>query len=302
MIRARIAQGRKGFTLIELLVVIAIIAILIGLLLPAVQKVREAAARMSCTNNLKQIGLAAMNYESSYGVLPPGNSNTAGIGVLGIGNSMAGTLAFILPYVEQVNVYNQMPAGVFALPATSGYQYGLPAVNTTIKTFLCPSDNAANVSPQSGTWAFLIYYPGSMTGYYFSGNTPYGRTNYASNAGYLGNVPGYPYTGPYATNTKTKLTDISDGTSNTLAFGEALGGAAPPSVRDFCANWYSFNLPTAWGLTTTPQWYQYGSVHTGGIVNFALCDGSVHGFSVSGNSAIFQYAAGMNDGAVFSFN
>jgi len=119
-------KGRPGFTLIELLVVIAIIAILIALLVPAVQKVREAASRISCANNLKQIALAAANYESAIGRLPPGSlvSPNSVPTAYTLGQPLAGpytgVLAFLLPYVEQDNVFNLLDPGLFPFNSTTG--------------------------------------------------------------------------------------------------------------------------------------------------------------------------------------
>src|SRR5262245_47753812 len=147
---------RCGFTLIELLVVIAIIAILIGLLLPAVQKVREAAARMKCSNNLKQIALAAHNYHSAYGQFPPGMIGSTTPRNLSpsspfMSNAWVGTLPFLLPYLEQENLHRQLQVdwNVDApVDAGTGNQraWWLNPVNfdlakTRINTFLCPSDN-----------------------------------------------------------------------------------------------------------------------------------------------------------------
>jgi prepilin-type processing-associated H-X9-DG protein len=217
----------------------------------------------------------------------------------GISNSMAGTLAFLLPYVEQDNVFRTFAPGTWAMPATAGWYNGSGST-ARIKTFLCPSDVADSTSLTLGAFAFLVYYPGGMTGYYFPGNMTFGRTNYASCAGYLGNSPGQPYPGIYGTNTKQTTVTIADGSSNTLAFGEALGGAAPPAQRDFVFLWYSANLPTAWGLSSNPQWYQYGSRHNNSnIINFCFGDGSVRGIRNSIGS-IFQFAAGTNDGANYS--
>ena len=157
----RTISQRRGFTLIELLVVIAIIAILIGLLLPAVQKVREAAARMECSNNLKQMGLACHNFESSYGNLPAGFYGAVPDAGAGFGNQYIGMQSLILPYIEQENLYKQMIAQAIQVwdedikhsnattsptPWFFGTTSGAPyppdvykSAVTSVKTYKCPA-------------------------------------------------------------------------------------------------------------------------------------------------------------------
>jgi prepilin-type N-terminal cleavage/methylation domain-containing protein/prepilin-type processing-associated H-X9-DG protein len=140
---------RRGFTLIELLVVIAIIAVLVGLLLPAVQKVREAAARMSCSNNLKQIGLATMNYESTYSCLPPvelrlAKADTDPNAVFAGANIGASYLTLLLPYMEQGNVYNQINTNVSMfdtvnIPPNGPHSGANLIYASVIKSYRCPS-------------------------------------------------------------------------------------------------------------------------------------------------------------------
>jgi prepilin-type N-terminal cleavage/methylation domain-containing protein/prepilin-type processing-associated H-X9-DG protein len=318
-------RPRSGFTLIELLVVIAIIAILIGLLLPAVQKVREAAARTQCQNNIKQIALAAMNYESAYGILPPGNAMIPvyGAGWAGSQGSGIGTLTFLLPYVEQTAIYNQLPQTMFTyppvLPAGTFWWGGIynPAYTLSqsmIKTFMCPSDGTST-SPTTGIFA-LLYVTGSSYGfegvYFQEPGVTVAPGNYASNAGTIANPPNDtfygPLCGPYFTDSRTKIAFITDGTSNTIGFGETLANS-DQGQRIYSSSWMGgTNMPTYWGLPDPGAWYTFSSFHTG-IINFAFCDGSVRpirkGIATTPFASdwyAFNWAAGMQDGGIVNYS
>jgi prepilin-type N-terminal cleavage/methylation domain-containing protein/prepilin-type processing-associated H-X9-DG protein len=203
-----VSRSRSAFTLIELLVVIAIIAILIGLLLPAVQKIREAAARLQCQNNLKQIGLAIHGYHDTYNALPPSH------------NATDGWTALTLPYIEQGNVYNLYTVGL-------GYDQGNNAavITNTMKIFVCPSapSSRPQITQSPSGYGSSVQLPGVM------GVIDYGAVNQVFDGFYIANglpVPaGYPTTclGPLQPNTPTPLTSITDGTSNTIMIAEDAG-------------------------------------------------------------------------------
>ena len=206
---------RSAFTLIELLVVIAIIAILIGLLLPAVQKVREAAARMACSNNLKQIGLGFHNYESANNAFPP--MYTSGTYIEAPNHYC---LTFILPYIEQGNLGNSINMKL------SGYSVqNFPAFTQPIKIFQCPS---APLQPlityNVPSFKYTVLPPGVT-------QIRMARTDYAVASGASGfwvaqsigtqAISGGP--GILEFNRQTKIADVTDGLSNTMMIAEQAG-------------------------------------------------------------------------------
>jgi prepilin-type N-terminal cleavage/methylation domain-containing protein len=300
----RLMKRRRGFTLIELLVVIAIIAILIGLLLPAVQKVREAAARMSCSNNMKQLGLALHNYAQNYdNKLPALTSSTA---APQYGNYQGGILITLLPYIEQQNVFNAAMTNPLNTWDNAGNpQPPLPTGTyvrqQVIKTYICPSDFTVTLgwsANQVGSWK---------------------ASSYSANLRLFGTVRA----GGNADAPQFGIGNIPDGTSNTIGFTEQYAACgsqygnlwAYPGIdwswqwTPVVANSRTFPLNTgvpgaAWNATPQFQPTQAQcdksrpqTAHTGQILNL-LMDGSVRGVSSSITYITWGQALDPADGQV----
>jgi prepilin-type N-terminal cleavage/methylation domain-containing protein/prepilin-type processing-associated H-X9-DG protein len=223
---------RGGFTLIELLVVIAIIAILIGLLLPAVQKVRDAAARIKCANNMKQMGLALHSYHDANGKLPPGVNDTSERPPTGY-RPYWSWMAMMMPYYEQDNLYRL--ADTWARGTNTPYQYwpwggfwltpqspANPALGQIVKTLICPADGRQDLTSPGSSW-------GGNGNVAFCGYLGVGGIQADSSSITNQNQNGILYS-----KSTTRLTDITDGTSNTLMVGER-----PPSSDLYYGWWFA---------------------------------------------------------------
>jgi prepilin-type N-terminal cleavage/methylation domain-containing protein/prepilin-type processing-associated H-X9-DG protein len=312
-------RRRTGFTLIELLVVIAIIAVLIGLLLPAVQKVREAAARAKCQNNLKQIALAAHNYHSEYQRLPSAfnwgdPSNTTGAPASGwptppaVGKYLSLHVA-LMPYTEGQAVYSALnltsydAQNVNCAAGTWGPNTVSPGA-TAYKYMICPSD-ASMPDPAQGVYNSLLM---ALTSYPGCSGTSATDPN--------GNGNNMLKNGVFYINSSIKLTDIADGTSNTLFFGERtrLNLVSTASTAQVVGAWAWANKYVMEDMTANtsatmegdggaPPTYnghslnQFGSLHNGGQgANFAFADGSIKFLLKSIDPSVYQWLSTRSNG------
>ncbi len=218
-------RARSGFTLVELLVVIAIIGILVGLLLPAVQAAREAARRMSCSNNVKQIGLSVANYESAFKRMPPGGEATDYTSWNGTGYKRGfwphSAFTILLPFMEQTNVYQQM--NLAYQYDDSRYTPNQSAASNSIATFLCPSDPWGAELDNMGGYTF------GRTDYFATIYTDIdpatGARNKSTDApGALAFIVKVDTATGFTISAKTaSMATITDGTSNTVCFIEDTG-------------------------------------------------------------------------------
>jgi prepilin-type N-terminal cleavage/methylation domain-containing protein len=297
-------RGRLGFTLIELLVVIAIIAVLIGLLLPAVQKVREAAARMQCANNLKQFGLALHNYHDAYNSLP--YARTKG------GENRPTWVKLLLPYLEQDNIYNVFRTTIPGVNQTDGFNNLVPALGSSpnpqvlaaaqaqVKVFLCPSRRGPPVlCPIDPAYPNLTGMGSDYAG--CNGDGTISGTAYTGMIGLLSSGSSASAGVPFSA--------VTDGLSNTIMVGEkhiplsSLG-------KDYVTDGIIYNAgeeqtyirmggpshPLAFTIYDVPN-SQFGSYHTG-VVQFVFGDGSVHALQNSINATTLGYLCNKSDGQV----
>ncbi len=319
---------RSGFTLVELLVVISIVSILMALLLPAVQAAREAARRTECTNKLRQLGLAAINYHAAHRVFPPGYlGSVPPLPVVdkSVNDQYFGVIPFLLPFLEHTNNYRLIEPQLLSVDRSMAPWWtddgSWKSAQYRLNDLLCPSapdeitGSAANTGllPGRALVAEIHTYYQAPFAYisgmaYFDGSSinALGLTHYLGCAGMFGviNQPYYDrYRGIFTNRSKIKLSNLTDGTSKTLMFGEAFGQLRYDTnftnitghdlVYGF--SWMGCGtLPVYWGLGEG-VWYEFSSMHPG-QVPFCFADGSVHLLSKDTSLPVIYALGGICDG------
>ena len=324
----------RAFTLVELLVVIAIIGILVALLLPAIQAAREAARRAQCSSNLKQIGLAVLNYESTNGALPAGSltKNTQ------IGGPYYSTWTVdILPHLEESSLYDQWRnlenpnaiEGDLPVPITGGnrQQYELTKFlrETFVSVYLCPSDAEIDSLGEPETHSDgLLWAPGSykaMAGYSLGQDgSEYWDNPLFALRNHLPRMPD-KWRGPMHTIAleggrdfkPVQLRQIADGLAHTMLVGEYHTATFQPRRTFWSFAYSSYNQANAFpeSRTLLADYMQctevggggyhtckraWGSLHAGGAINFVFCDGSVHAIDPNVDMDLFVASATINNG------
>jgi prepilin-type N-terminal cleavage/methylation domain-containing protein len=325
------AMARKAFTLVELLVVIAIIGVLVALLLPAVQAAREAARRMQCGNNLKQMALACHNYHDAKKELPPGGVHTTHGQAPAVGNSITGVFIELLPYIEQQNLYSRYDKDPTLLGCFDPVNQ--PVVQTFISGYICPSDpfsesmRLAKVPTAPNADFAPSSYKGISGAENLNGSPVWWDTprfdsirNFPELRGPIHVVDINGSIGP------SRLGSVTDGTSNTLMFGEYMTQEGNANNQGTGGSNMNFRRP-AWGvafrdhtLGTTFVESRYrladfeicdatdpigfackrslASLHAGGVINFARCDGSVATIQPEVDGEVFRDMGTMAGGEI----
>ncbi len=311
-----IQNPKSGFTLVELLVVIAIIGILIALLLPAVQAAREAARRLQCANNLKQMGLALHNYHSAHRTFPPGGITSNGLGYI----------VMLLPYLEQKALYDgfDFSAGEYWIRPEGSSSTSNGKIEHSLNRLdmiLCPSssEDQSNLRPSgtrfpervppnsNGVDPFTTHYYGIMGPL---GTNPMTDQSYAAEGSTTATHGRMATQGVLYKDSRVRLEDVTDGTSNTFALGEISwnaylayrtwirGSTLNGTAQGTCKNVLD---PINAGLPYKFNDGAFGSQHPGGA-QFALCDGSVTFVSETINHAVFLATASRNGGEVHTLH
>ena len=298
--------SRRGFTLVELLVVIAIIGILIALLLPAVQAVRSAARSTVCSNNMRQIALASLNYESTFQQFPPGylgpDSNDIRLNLFdNLCQQHTGALAFLLAQMEQANIEGLVPDIYFSVTTIGQEPPESPQVTpwwddaglfelaqAKVPSFLCPEATEQPASAIVAAHSFIQPLMFTAEGSAIE-NFNFGLTRYRPCGGEVSSISGRR--GILRNRSKTTFGEITDGTSNTILFGET------SSLDGFEYAWIAGGgIDSIFGFGNHPL--RWGSDHPGEIVKFCFADGSVHNFTESVEASVLATYSSMEDGRI----